>query len=56
MECLWTMLDLLIRQGLDRGIVRGARTAKAALVDTMIKNMSVTRLTVTDMLLLSKWA
>ena len=50
------MLDLSIRQGLDRGIVRGARTAKAALVDIMTQNMSSTGLTVTDMLLLSKWA
>ena len=56
MECLWQMLYLSTKQGLDRGIVRGARTAKAALVDAMTKNMSVTGLTVTDMLLLSKWA
>ena len=56
MECLWQMLDLSIKQRLDRGIVRGARTAKAALVDNMSQHMSVTGLIVTDMLLLSKWA
>ena len=56
MECLWCLLDLSKQVGLDRGIVKQARTAKAALVTNMVKNMALHGLTVADMLTIAKWS
>ena len=55
MHCLFHLASLAAQLGVSRGIVRGAYTARDALIEQLADSMLELGLTVPDMLILATW-